>query len=168
MNTKFFKLIIVVIIAILIFVGIVFFPRHYESIAFAENLSFGMLPLEVCTRYGLPDQREKSTLTQEVTYLYSEEFCGYSAIFRFSFVRSSLRHELNRASLHVDVPEGEINDFYEHIVDICREKYQSLAAYDEEIGSNHATLSSRDGAIFMTCIITKEKTSVVVTITRIW
>lgn len=159
----------VIIFALLIVViSIHLFPKHCDAIAVAEDLYFGMSPLEVRLKYGKPDEMHESTVTPEKTYIYHISIDGLPAKLNISFIHATTMYKLYRVDLRIDTNEAEIQETYNSILDKCKNAYHCSNSLYEEGDTNTVSLINSNGATSLNCKIWVEQSSVYITVIKTW
>lgn len=149
-------------------IGILLFPRHYEAIAVADNLYFGMSPLEVCLRYGRPIEIQKSTASPEKTYIYHTSIDGLPARLSITFVQHSITYKLYRADISIDVSEAGLQETYNGALEKCKDAYHGSISQYEVDEENKVSFISNNGATSIYCKIWIEQSSVFITAIKTW
>lgn len=149
-------------------IGILYFPWHYEAIAVADNLYFGMSPLEVRLRYGTPIEIQNSTVSPEKTYVYYTSVEGLPAKLNITFIQSNISYRLYRVDIGIDVSGAGLQETYNGILEECRDAYHGNISQYEEDKENEASVINSSGATSIYCKIWIEQGSVYITAIKAW
>lgn len=158
-------IIFVLFIAVMI---IWIFPKHYEAIAVADNLYFGMSPLEVRLQYGRPDETHKSTVSPEKTYIYHTDIDGLPAKLSITFIHTTMMYKLYRVDIIIDANETDAQETYNNSVEKCKNAYLCSDSLYEEVDANALSLSNSNGATGLSCEIWVKQNSVFITVIKTW
>lgn len=149
-------------------IGILFFPRHYEAIAVADNLYFGMSPLEVRLRYGRPIEIQNSTVSPEKTYIYCTSVEGHPAKLNITFIQSNISYKLYRVDIVVGVNGAGLQETYNGVWEECRDAYHGNISQYEDDKENEVSVINSNGATSIYCKIWIEQGSVCITAIKAW